>query len=248
MEKTIIKGPDGLEFNVLSQCRYDKAMLVYLYWSYHPRFRFLKTLPSDAKLLDVGAGPGGIYYFKQSGLPVRDDMKLYAIDVSKGVRFDKYDGYQLCDLNREDIKYEENSFDAVLMSHVLEHLNDEIKTMQQINRVLKNDGRVYIEVPTPETLNYPPRERFLDSGINTSTINFFDDHSHVKTYSMDELITLLKTNGFTILESGIIDNQYLEDELFTHGWFNNDQETTTYSLWSKLKFAQYVVGQKLRGD
>ena len=48
----------------------------------------------------------------------------------------------------EEIPFEDHSFDVVYSSHVLEHVNDEKKTLQEIKRVMKNDGILIIGMPT----------------------------------------------------------------------------------------------------
>ena len=42
---------------------------------------------------------------------------------------------------------EDSSFDLVICSHVMEHLPDTVKTMEELNRVTRPAGKVYIEVP-----------------------------------------------------------------------------------------------------
>ncbi len=228
-----------------SKIHESKAELLELYWLYHPRFRFIKNTPIHSKFLDVGAGDGGLQYWKEWRLPPRNDLEMYAIDMQKGKLFSRYIDYQICNLDKECIKYDDNYFNVVFISHVLEHINDETRFILDVNRVLKNGGKLYIEIPTPETINYPSRRLFIDQGINVSTVNFFDDNSHLKTYDAEELKRLLHSNGFRILEYGVIENKYIEDKLFSYGIKNNDQELLTYSIWSKLRWAQYIIGEKV---
>jgi SAM-dependent methyltransferase len=42
---------------------------------------------------------------------------------------------------------EDSSFDLVICSHVMEHLPDTVKTMEELNRITRSRGKVYIEVP-----------------------------------------------------------------------------------------------------
>lgn len=236
---------EGIELELLENPTINtKDELLNLYWTYHPRLRFFKNIKTNSKLLDVGAGPGGLSFWKEWSVPVRDDIKIFALDLNKGMYFDKYDGFQICNLDSDNIKYDNEYFDAIFMCHVLEHIQNEDKLLKELYRLLKPNGKLYIELPSPETLQYPSRRVFLDEGINVSTINFYDDSTHIKTFDIGELLKICVSNGFNILETGIIENKYLEDELFTYGIIHNDQETTTYSLWSKLRFAQYLVVEK----
>lgn len=48
----------------------------------------------------------------------------------------------------EDLPYSDAEFDTVYSSHVLEHVTDELKTLQEMHRVLKDDGILIIGMPT----------------------------------------------------------------------------------------------------
>lgn len=234
----------NFEFTVSDKSSFDKNHLTTLYWSFHPRFRFFKMSPVNSKLLDVGAGSGGVWHWKQWGEPARNDIEMYAVDLKKGELFDKYQDYQVCNLDKNNLKYSNNFFDSILMAHVLEHIQDENKILDEVERVLKVDGKLYIEIPTTGTLHYPDRKLFLHKGIDVSTVNFFDDNTHRRTFDLDALSDILKKHKFKVLESGTIENKYLESILFACGIKNNDQELTTYGVWLQLKWSQYIICEK----
>ena len=66
-----------------------------------------------------------------------------------------------------DIPFEENTFDVVFCNHVMEHVDDDIKAMGEIHRVMKPGGWAIIQSPQDysrsETLEDPsitdPKER-----------------------------------------------------------------------------------------
>ncbi len=222
----------------------DKHVLQEIYWVAHPRFIFLKQVARNGRLLDLGAGEGGAVFWKDYLRPSRNDIKMCAIDVAKGQFFDRYDDYQIVNLDTGRIKYADDTFDAVLASHIFEHLLDLDATLGILFSLLKQGGRIYIEMPSSRTLDYPPRDQFLREGFPVSTTNFFDDHSHTKTYTLKELSEMLEKHRFRIVQQGIINNRFLEDELITYGIRENDSEIATYGVWSKLDWAQYVVAEK----
>ena len=51
------------------------------------------------------------------------------------------------DLEKDNIPYEDNSIDEVLATHILEHIQNIIPLMNECYRVLKEGGRMIIEVP-----------------------------------------------------------------------------------------------------
>ena len=48
----------------------------------------------------------------------------------------------------EKIGFDDNMFDTVYSSHVLEHVNSETQSLQEMARVMKNDGILIIGMPT----------------------------------------------------------------------------------------------------
>ena len=60
------------------------------YWSCDPRFYFFKTMPYNAKCLDVGAKSGGILSWKEWLPPVRKDLRMFANDIVEGEHFKNF--------------------------------------------------------------------------------------------------------------------------------------------------------------
>ena len=84
------------------------------------------------------------------------------------------------------IPFGENHFDVVLCNHVLEHVQDDIKAMSEIRRVLKPGGWAIMQVPffspVPEvTVEDPtitnPREREKAFGQDDHVRMFGKDYS-----------------------------------------------------------------------
>jgi len=75
-----------------------------------------------------------------------------------------------------------NSFDIVIILNVLEHIKDDELALIKINKLLKKNGKVFIEVPANQELydNY-------DSQL-----------MHFRRYSSKELIMKLNNSGFKI--------------------------------------------------
>ena len=102
------------------------------------RFNFLKIKIKNKTLLDFGCGKGGFLNLSQkitksiAGLEINKQIIKY---LSK--RFKIYD-----DINKIDEK-----FDIITLFHVLEHIPNQIETLQQIKKKLKKNGKLIIEVP-----------------------------------------------------------------------------------------------------
>jgi len=83
-----------------------------------------------------------------------------------------YEGPGIGDM--QDIKHPNNTFDAVLSHHVLEHVEDDAKGLREIHRVLKDGGVSYLSVP-------------LDWDCETTEYGFADpdDNFHFRHYGAD---------------------------------------------------------------
>lgn len=108
------------------------------------------NLPKDARILDMGCGPG---YFmdemKERGYTNYLGATLSAEDIklceSKGHKTAQYD---LSFLPVAD-GFHDESVDLIFCRHALEHSPFPIITLIEYNRVLKQGGKLYIEVPQP---------------------------------------------------------------------------------------------------
>lgn len=88
----------------------------------------------------------------------------------------------------------DNYFDGIWMVHVIEHLHNGDEVLQCLLPKLKSGGFMYIEYPGIKSTTLPSMH---------GTLNFKDDPTHVRIYSVRELSELLKKNNCTILKSGI---------------------------------------------
>jgi len=88
----------------------------------------------------------------------------------------------------EKCNFPANSFDVVHASHLIEHLNDPKGFLTEVNRILKENGHVFIS--TPNISGFQAR---LFGGQWRSAI--FD---HLYLFSKKTLFKLLKNTGFKI--------------------------------------------------
>jgi SAM-dependent methyltransferase len=94
------------------------------------------------------------------------------------------------------IEYGDETFDAVICSHVLERVPDDLKAMKELYRVMKNDGWGIVQVPIALSLqttkenavDFAPEHRFR-------TISRDD---HVRFYAKEDFMQRLKSVGFTV--------------------------------------------------
>lgn len=139
-------------------------------------------LKKDAKILDLGCGPG---YFldemKERGYSDLTGVTLSPGDIKlcreKGHTIKEYD---LSFLPQKD-GYHDESVDFIFLRHALEHSPYPIFSLMEYNRVLKQFGKIYIEVPAPDS------ERKHEFNLN-----------HYSILGATQLAALLDRTGFKI--------------------------------------------------
>jgi SAM-dependent methyltransferase len=96
-----------------------------------------------------------------------------------------------------NLPFEDNSYDIILCNHVLEHIPDDTKAMQELFRVLKPGGYGIFQIP--QDLN---REKtFEDNSITDKNerAKIFGQYDHVRVYGMD-YFEKLRSIGFKVDE------------------------------------------------
>lgn len=102
------------------------------------------------------------------------------------------------------LPYKDNSFDAAILSEILEHVDDDVSALKEVYRVLKPGGVVAITVPNAD---YP----FLWDPINRTLESLFRTHishgmfagiwaNHVRLYWRDDLRAAVLNAGFEVEE------------------------------------------------
>ena len=126
------------------------------------------------KVLDIGCGVGSFGKYKPQG------TEVYGLDIDSGAIRDakKYEIAQLGDLTKK-LPYKSNFFGGVLAKDILEHLIEPEKIVREIKRVLKTNGIVLAEVPSPGK-------------------KFYDDYTHKRAFTERAIRELFLDNGFEI--------------------------------------------------
>jgi SAM-dependent methyltransferase len=147
------------------------------------------------RVLDVGCGinkhPGAI-----------------GIDRIAGTKADV-----LCDLDRIPYPFASGVFDEVRAIHVIEHVADVIRTLEEFHRLLKPGGQVFIATP-----HYTDFSSFCDPThrwhLNSFSLRYFgEDHAGFGYYSSArfreisvrvKLLSLWRLLGFELLVNSAV--------------------------------------------
>ncbi|WP_067149607.1 class I SAM-dependent methyltransferase [Pseudotamlana agarivorans] len=96
-----------------------------------------------------------------------------------------------------NLPFEDESFDMILCNHVLEHIPNDTKAMQELYRILRKGGMGVLQIP--QDLN---REKtFEDDSITDKKerAEIFGQYDHVRVYGRD-YFDKLRDIGFTVEE------------------------------------------------
>ncbi len=135
---------------------------------------------------------------------------------------------------------QDNFYDAIIMSHIVEHLKNGAPVIGELTKKLKPGGVFYIEFPSERSL-YLPR--------GTGTLNFYDDKTHIQFYSLGEIGNILLDNHLTVIEAGrhrewhkvLLSPVFLPLQIKT---LIMDRRLHARGLWDILGVADYIIAIK----
>lgn len=138
-----------------------------------------QTRTNDLLILDAGCGTGGnLTWLSSLGRVVGVDFSEVACSLSAGKKSGSVIRASLDDC----LPFKAASFDLVTLLDVLEHLESDLETLQQLTEKLKPGGRILVTVPA---------YRHLWSGHDVV-------HHHKRRYVKKQLQELIAASGLTI--------------------------------------------------
>lgn len=159
----------------------------------------IERYKSEGKLLDVGCALGiFLHLARERGWQVYGvDISRYAVSYAREVL-----GLEAFAGELEEIHFPGKSFDVITLWDVLEHFVDPSHQLQEIRRVLKDDGIVLMNTPNEEGL-----VRFLagmifrlSRGKIAYPVRKLYHRFHHHYFTGQTLQALLEKNGFTLVQ------------------------------------------------
>ncbi len=152
-----------------------------------------KYLTPNSKLLDIGAGNGCFSrYFKRKDFYLMDGNE-------KSVALLKSEFSNVFHSNLPKLPFEDDFFDIIHCSHVIEHLTPDIlyATLIEMNRCLTKNGKLIISAP------------LMWEG-------FYNDLSHIKPYNPKILIYYLINSNKNSTRESISENYKLKELIYRY--------------------------------
>lgn len=172
-------GYENLRENVLSPgtLSLERHRLLWLYLQTETDF-------FSAKLKVLHFAPEQAFYkrFRKMG-----NLEYTTTDLHSPIADVKAD---ICDL-----PFSNDAFDFIICNHVLEHIPDDTKAMQELYRILKPGGTAILQVP----YDADRKTTFEDNSITdpNERAKIFGQYDHVRVYGMD-YFDKLKSIGFEV--------------------------------------------------
>lgn len=136
---------------------------------------------------------------------------------------------------KEDItglSFEDNSFDIIFCSHVLEHIEDDRKAIRELNRVLRPDGFAILQVPIKDEFNGRKIEKTFEDFTITEPRErerLFGQSDHVRIYGRDYK-DRLESAGFKVKIDRFI-NSFGDEDIRKFGLIPNEEPCSETEGW-----------------
>jgi ubiquinone/menaquinone biosynthesis C-methylase UbiE len=138
------KDSSNLKARVAIHQRFSVNQYGWMNWV----FDHLLKLPANAKILELGCGPGYLWKENANRIPSAWDITLS--DLSAGMLDSAWRNlvvagraFKFKEIDAQSIPFEDETFDAVIANHMLYHVPDRAKAIGEIKRVLKAGGHLF---------------------------------------------------------------------------------------------------------
>ena len=193
----------------------------------------------NVKILDVGCGNQSPSITKR----YYPDCLYHGVDRKDGYRNDDtdlqaMDAFFPMDLETATMtELQDGYYDCIILSHVIEHIQDGLALLRKVLPKLAAGGWIYIETPHERSLRLPKMQ---------GTLNFWDDSTHVKVYTPREMVPVLTDLGCDIVRAGsrrsfkriLITPLHCVHALVRHGHLEGS------IFWDITGFASVVIGRR----
>ena len=133
-----------------------------------------------ARILDIGSGPGFLGFLLHSRNHLTTRMRYCAVDFSREAE----KGFKEFFIGRDYAKFirhnldrpfppevREEKWDVVVSTECLEHLTDDVKVLKAMTRLVSDEGKIVVAVPSNVNIPSPDgiTSIFRKAELNTAT-------------------------------------------------------------------------------
>lgn len=191
------------------------------------RFEIFKDrINKNMKLLEVGCGYGFfVEHLKNKG------YNIEGIEISNSRR--EYGikelGCEIHDINllSKDVSDSQNEkYDTIFLFHVLEHISEPEKFLNNIRKLLKKEGTLIIEVPNLDDHMLVRSEEYR---------NFYFQRAHITYFDKLTLTNLMIKSGYTNMEFEGVQRYNLYNAL---NWIHKGEPLLGYKESNEIEWVE----------
>jgi SAM-dependent methyltransferase len=136
---------------------------------------------SEGDCLDIGFAQKPNRYLKNAT----------GVDLQDVPKPDNYKEVFTINLNKQKLPFNDKIFDTVIAGDLIEHVENPSHLLREMNRVLRQNGKIVLSTPHANHLWTILHNWFLRSFVNDP-----DRGEHLQNWTILDMIRLLKINGF----------------------------------------------------
>jgi ubiquinone/menaquinone biosynthesis C-methylase UbiE len=152
----------------------------------------------NLRVLDVGFGNGAnLFLFPTTCALYGVELSTSAVDfVTAEAKRKEYHAVDLrISQDATQLTYDDNMFDVVIGCHVIEHLQDDLKMLTEIRRVLLPTGAGILQIP----IDLFDTQAHSDSTLLNPAFEAGESY-HVRRYNVSSFCARLEAAGFDIVD------------------------------------------------
>lgn len=132
-----------------------------------------------------------LHFSPEIGLQKYITTKFFSIDYKSSDYEDPNNDFQFDLMN---IDHPNDRFDYIIISHVLEHIHDDIRALKELRRILSPGGKIFIQVPLGNNPQIIEKKLFSAQ----ERLVMYGQKDHVRLYSKNALYQRLVDVGFAV--------------------------------------------------
>jgi SAM-dependent methyltransferase len=214
---------------------------ILMFVSFDPRWSFMRNLPDRGRVLEIGCGRGD----NCSALRhLHPNLEIHGLDLLDASQVPGDVQYLQHDLALLPLPYPAGSFSAILMIHVLEHLQQPLKLCAELQRLLATEGQLYIEAPNYTSVFAPS---FGWARRQHYPFNFYDDLEHHRPYTKQALFEFIESCGLQVQKVGNTRNWMrfpLDLVAFPYALAIGDRPQAVRRFWNLYGWCIFGTGRK----
>lgn len=159
--------------------------------------KMAKLFGGRGTILDIGCGNGSFLF----NLGQQGDFQLHGLELEgkSAQRASKIDSIDLTIGELETTTFQENSFDAITLIHVFEHLPNPSKVIEIISNILKSEGVLVVEIPNIDSWQ---ARYFKEDWLH------LDPPRHLNFFKPHVLKQIMRENGFEVIQEKYASPQF----------------------------------------